>query len=237
VGYRRFWPVTVRKIDLEALKRDRDQLWAEAVEAEATGEDLMIDQSLWGVANKRADERRVIDPWEDILARVESSCSALRKLSVERGESRVASNYIFSNFLNLNPANVKVPESKRVAMIMRRLGWDGPKVLNINGEDVKGYRKPLPPRTINLEPPVNILDTPISVEPVGCAIVETTGPNKQEDRVPVSEPLPKSVDVKPSPARTEVDKESAEILRRIMKRDGSYDETMKKVREAAAKKD
>jgi putative DNA primase/helicase len=143
VGYRRFWPVTVRKIDLEALKRDRDQLWAEAVEAEATGEDLMIDQSLWGVANKRADERRVIDPWEDILARVESSPSVLRKLSIERGESRVASNYLFSHFLNLNPANVKVPESKRVATIMRRLGWDGPRVLNINGEDARGYRKPL----------------------------------------------------------------------------------------------
>ena len=92
---------------------------------------------------------------------------------------------------------------------MRRLGWDGPKVLSINGKDVKGYRKPLPPRTINAP----------DVVPMGVAIVETPKPS--------TEPL------KPSPVRTEVDKESAEILTKIMKRDGSYDETLKRMREAA----
>jgi putative DNA primase/helicase len=210
VGYRRFWPVTVGKIDLEALKRDRDQLWAEAVVAEATGEDLMIDQSLWGEANKRANERRVVDPWEDILARVESSMSELRKLSIEKGESRVASNYLFSNFLCINPANIKVPDTRRVAGIMRRLGWKGPKVLNINGADVKGYCKPLPPRTINLEPVVDPLDTPITA---GCAV---SGPNKPADPVPP------------------VDPKYAETLMEVMKRNGSYDETLKRIREAKA---
>jgi predicted P-loop ATPase len=144
VGYRRFWSVTAGKIDLEALKRDRDQLWAEAVEAEATGEDLMIDQSLWGAANKRADDRRVIDPWEDILAKVDSALAVMHKLSHEQGETRVASSHLFDGFLYINPANMPMRDAKRVASCMRRLGWKGPKVLSINGKDTRGYCKPLP---------------------------------------------------------------------------------------------
>jgi hypothetical protein len=42
-GNRRFWPVKVLRIDLSAIARDRDQLWAEASVLEATGETLVID--------------------------------------------------------------------------------------------------------------------------------------------------------------------------------------------------
>jgi predicted P-loop ATPase len=42
-GARRFWPVTVAAVDLEALQRDRNQLWAEASERYGRGEHWWLD--------------------------------------------------------------------------------------------------------------------------------------------------------------------------------------------------
>lgn len=47
---RRFWPVRVQRFDLETLRRDRDQLWAEAAVAEAAGESICVADQLWAKA-------------------------------------------------------------------------------------------------------------------------------------------------------------------------------------------
>src|SRR5713101_6005847 len=49
-GNRRIQPVKTGKIDLEALRRDRDPLWAEAAAAEAQGEPLVIPENLYAAA-------------------------------------------------------------------------------------------------------------------------------------------------------------------------------------------
>jgi hypothetical protein len=52
-GNRRFWPVDVGEVDLEGLRHDVDQLWAEAIEAEKAvtcDEDLMLPRPLWDAA-------------------------------------------------------------------------------------------------------------------------------------------------------------------------------------------
>ena len=69
-GNRRFWPVKTGTIDIEALRRDRDQLWAEAAEVEAKGESLVLPKDLWGDASDAQEERRQHDPWDDLLANV-----------------------------------------------------------------------------------------------------------------------------------------------------------------------
>jgi predicted P-loop ATPase len=62
-GNRRFWPVKIETIDMAAIERDRDQLWAEAAAREKEGASIRLDSSLWEEAAAEQEERTVEDPW------------------------------------------------------------------------------------------------------------------------------------------------------------------------------
>ena len=64
-GNRRYWPVVTGAVDLQGLKRDRDQIWAEAVTRYKAGESLFLPKELWGIAAQEQDARRLAHPWED----------------------------------------------------------------------------------------------------------------------------------------------------------------------------
>ena len=67
-GNRRFWPVVTGRIDLAALARDRDQLWAEAAMREAEGESIGLPERLWHAAGEEQDRRREGDEWLEPIA-------------------------------------------------------------------------------------------------------------------------------------------------------------------------
>jgi hypothetical protein len=67
-GNRRFWPMVVGDIDLFALRRDRDQLWAEAAKAESDGEPLVLPEHLWGAMEERQRQRLQGGDWAEVLA-------------------------------------------------------------------------------------------------------------------------------------------------------------------------
>lgn len=126
-GNRRYWPIKAEQVDLEALKKDRDQLWAEASVLEAFGETLVLPSELWSVAADRQGDRLVTDPWLD----------AIRGF-VERKE-RVSARAIFEEALLQPISRNSQADAKRVAGIMASLGYTHKKSMREEGRVVSGY--------------------------------------------------------------------------------------------------
>lgn len=67
-GNRRFWPVKVTKIDLKAVARDREQLWAEALYRYREGEEWWIAPEDAHIVEPEQEARRDDDVWEPKVA-------------------------------------------------------------------------------------------------------------------------------------------------------------------------
>jgi hypothetical protein len=132
---RRFWPVKITTINIDALKRDRDQLWAEA-SAQEPGASIILRQELWGAAGIEQEAREEYDPWEDKLAK---ACGTVEE--DKHDEERVSSADLLEIVLGIHVSKQRDIDYKRLGRCMRRLGWDGPKKLLINGEQTKGYSR------------------------------------------------------------------------------------------------
>ena len=70
-GSRRFWPVLVaadgKKIELDHISRDAEQLWAEAHALYLAGESWWLGDDLSDALVNHSDEFRTVDPWEETL--------------------------------------------------------------------------------------------------------------------------------------------------------------------------
>ena len=150
-GNRRFWPLKTGEIDLEALKRDRDQLLGEAATYEAAGESITLDPSLWGDARDAQEQRRVADAWEDLLdpmpetVEVKEDRYSTRTVTIIHksgdGYERVASADVLTYVLEVPKAQQTSAHGQRLARAMEHLGWGrnpGGRV-TINGVPMRGY--------------------------------------------------------------------------------------------------
>jgi predicted P-loop ATPase len=139
-GNRRFWPVKTGRIDTAALRRDRNQLWAEASHIEATKIPLILPENLWSTAATEQDRRRDHDPWDDILVNVVGA--------ITEGEERISTAELLNVYLKIPADRCNDGTAKRLSYCMARLGWkrsDNP--MRIAGAKVRGFRRPLPSGT------------------------------------------------------------------------------------------
>jgi predicted P-loop ATPase len=129
-GNRRYWPVRVVRFDLDALRRDRDQLWAEAAAREATGDSIRLAPKLWPDAATEQEERLADDPFVAILD---------RHLGHLKGRIRAADVW---EILDLRGAQLNQDIYARAAEAMKRLGWERPNkagIAKFDGRPMAAY--------------------------------------------------------------------------------------------------
>lgn len=115
-GARRFWPVRVGKMDLKAVREERDQLWAEAfVRYRKTEAWHLHDLKLLKAAAKEAEERRVRDPWE---------ASVLAWLSRHsRVKNGVTTELLLEKAIAMAPDRRTRADQMRMARVLQVIGW------------------------------------------------------------------------------------------------------------------
>lgn len=110
-GNRRFWPVRVNRFDIGALERDRDQLWAEATQAESSGESIRLASDLWGEAAIEQSDREQTDPFEILLKDAFADLTGkVWMLDLWR-------------IIGIEPGDATQDQNRRLGSTMQKLGW------------------------------------------------------------------------------------------------------------------
>ncbi len=135
-GNRRFWPVKCTKIDIPALKADRDQLWAEAVAMFEDGNQWWPSSATSSEIEQQQDDRISEDLWtEKIKSFLESDASVLQ-------DRRVTIPHILSNCFNLAVLHHTQTEKNRVGRVLKTLRWQY-STWRSSGVKNSGYIAPL----------------------------------------------------------------------------------------------
>jgi predicted P-loop ATPase len=112
-GGRRFWPFAAGHVDIEALDRDRDQLFAEAVVCYRRGEHWWPDGAFERLYIKpEQDGRYDADLWEESIKQYVATRSRVSVLEIARGA------------LDFDAAaRVGTSDQRRITGVLTTIGW------------------------------------------------------------------------------------------------------------------
>lgn len=113
-GARRFLPVRITAIDLDAVERERDQLWAEALHRYRAGESWWPEGTDAHALAREADARYVGDTWTEPV---------IRWLARQSASDGVLMCEVLAAALGVEIGRQTKREERRVADILRAAGW------------------------------------------------------------------------------------------------------------------
>lgn len=147
-GARRFLPVLCDKADVSQVRFLRLEYWAEALA-------LFRQGFRWwdypkDIANAEQDARYVEDAWEEAIADyLDGKAPAGRYPADCAGPmDEVTIMHLLQYALQMDIAKMNKPEQRRVADILRRMGWERGKQERVPGSTarIRPYRRPAPAR-------------------------------------------------------------------------------------------
>ena len=154
-GNRRFWPIRCGDIDIESLRRDRDQLWAEAVARFKDGAIWWLeDTALLKAAREEQDKRYQSDAWDGLIDRwltheirvfgdSFSSFDPIRRESVLRHEplTDVSVGEILEEAIGIEPARWNRVDQMRVSGYLKKNGWERYRTYDVvDGKTAREWR-------------------------------------------------------------------------------------------------
>lgn len=130
-GNRRYWPVPVTRIDLKGLKRDRDQLWAEALSIFEQGENIHVeDAGMRLLMSQMVDARMQEDPWFGI---VEEYLHTNGQKYVNDRMYIIVPVLLYQDSIGGGAAAFSQREASRMASILKTLGFEKTKTPGKHG--------------------------------------------------------------------------------------------------------
>ncbi|MEO7037299.1 MAG: virulence-associated E family protein [Polyangiaceae bacterium] len=120
-GNRRFWPVqSTRMIDVDAIRRDRDQLWAEAHERFLAGEPWHVDtQELRKLCESEQEARTPVDAWMATVAKWLDEPTRWNQLE----QNGITTTEVLRHAIGLEVARIGRAEETRAGLVLRDCGW------------------------------------------------------------------------------------------------------------------
>ncbi len=119
-GGRRYWPVKVGVIDMEGLAYDKDQLWAEAVQAFKAGEQWWPTYAELPIFEAEQMAREVGDAWEEQIGSWLMTDVAER---LYNKQGYITQMQILQFGLDILPKDANISSAVRVARVMFHHGY------------------------------------------------------------------------------------------------------------------
>lgn len=109
-GARRFWPLTVTKIDVDGIVADRNQIWAEAIELFKSGSKWWAQEGENEHFVAEQEKRTEVDVWVEIIAPMLTGKRSITIIDIFAG-------------LGILNKDAGWQHASRVRRIMSKLGW------------------------------------------------------------------------------------------------------------------